>query len=140
MKIKYLFFAMLVCFVACDNDEDKSTSPVVIDDTFNTSLEGWEGDFADYPTIEGDSLFYELNFAHANLPEPLDKTKKTIMISGNNHSDDLFMFIRKKVTGLNPNQQYEAIFDVEFASDAASNHFGVGGAPGENVYLGAGFT
>jgi len=141
MKTKCFFFALVQMFflAACSSDDDAASS-LVVDDSFDTSLQGWTGDFADYPTEAGDSLFYELDFGHTFLPEPLDKTKKAMMITGNNHSDDLFMFVKKKVSGLKPNQDYNITFDVEFASDAASNWFGVGGAPGESVYFGVGVT
>lgn len=141
MKTKYFFFALVQMFflAACSSD-DEGANYLVVDDVFANDLQGWTGDFADYPTGEGDSLFYELNFAPAVLPAPLDQAKKGMMITGNNHSDDLFMFVKKKVTGLQPNQGYSVTFEIEFASNAASNWFGVGGAPGESVYLGAGIT
>jgi hypothetical protein len=50
------------------------------------------------------------------------------------------MFMKKKITGLKPNQVYNVKFLINFASNAPSNQSGVGGAPGESVYLGAGFS
>lgn len=109
-----------------------------INENFNTSIEGWKGDFADYPV--GEENFYELKYSQDKLPMPLDTTKKALRISGNNHSDDLFMFLSRKYSGLKANQKYTISFEVELASNAPSNAMGVGGAPGESVYFGLGFT
>lgn len=105
---------------------------------FSLSDAGWKGDFADYP--EGDSITYELVVKHDTIPTgtSVESTKKALMISGNNYSDDLFMFIKTKVTGLRPNATYEILFNVKVASDAPTGAVGIGGAPGENVYLKAG--
>lgn len=106
---------------------------------FNTegATEDWIVDFADYPTGEGDSLNYELKFAYTSLPGNLN-SKKGIMISGNNHSDDLFMFMKKKITGLPPETVFSVIFQVELASNAPIGSVGAGGSPGESVFLKAG--
>lgn len=103
---------------------------------FAQDNQGWSGDFADYPV--GDSVFYELEFIRTTLPAPLDTDKFALKISGNNHSDDLFMFIKRKITGLLPNTTYQLLIDVEFASNAPTNAFGVGGPPGEGVRMKAG--
>jgi hypothetical protein len=60
------------------------------------------------------------------------------MITGNNHSDDLFMFIRKEITGLSPKTHYRLGFEIELASEAPTNAIGIGGAPGESVFFKAG--
>ena len=48
------------------------------------------------------------------------------------------MFIKKKITGLVPERNYTIDLKVDFASNAASNMVGVGGAPGEGVKIKAG--
>jgi hypothetical protein len=58
--------------------------------------------------------------------------------SGINRSDDLFMFIKKKISGLEPGRNYTVDLKVDFASNAADNMVGVGGAPGEGVTIKAG--
>lgn len=100
--------------------------------------QGWVGDFADYP--EGDSMAYDLLFKHDTIPTgtSVNSTNYGLLISGNNQSDDLFMFIKKKITGLRPNTSYEILFNVKVASDAPTGAVGIGGAPGESVYLKAG--
>ena len=123
---------------SCSMENTPYIPTYTIGENFNTSIEGWKGDFADYPV--GSEDFYELKFAQAKLPMPLDTTKKALRISGNNHSDDLFMYITRKYSGLKANQKYSISFEVEFASNAPSNAMGVGGAPGESVYFGLGFT
>ena len=65
---------------------------------FSHDEEGWIGDFADYP--KGEEGFYELLFEYSKLPFPLDQNKGALRVFGNNHSDDLFMFIKRKVSGL----------------------------------------
>lgn len=103
---------------------------------FIGGYDGWAGDFADYPVT--DSVFYELEFIRTTLPAPLDTSKYALKISGNNHSDDLFMFIKRKITGLIPNTTYQLQVGVEFGSNAPTNAFGVGGPPGEGVRMKAG--
>lgn len=105
---------------------------------FSGGFDGWSGDFADYPSA--DSAFYELKFARTTLPAPLDTGKHALMIRGANHSDDLFMFIKKRITGLTPNKIYKVFIDVEMASAAPTHAVGIGGAPGESVFLKAGAT
>ncbi len=105
---------------------------------FGVGLEGWTGDFADYPIGADDSTFYELQFEYTDRPANLGVSQKAILLSGNNHSDDLFMFIKKKIVGLQPNTEYTLSFEVELASNAEKNTSGIGGAPGESVYLKAG--
>lgn len=103
---------------------------------FTVGDAGWTADFADYPVA--DSAMYELRAARRRLPPPLDTTRYALMISGINHSDDLFMFIKRRLTGLNPNTTYKLVFNVEIASKAPTNAMGVGGPPGEGVTIKAG--
>jgi hypothetical protein len=103
---------------------------------FAAETQGWIGGFADYPV--GGEEFYELVFEHDTLPEPLDQNQFALKLSGNNHSDDLFMFAKKRVTGLEPNTVYYITFTIEFASDVPDGSIGAGGSPGESVYIKAG--
>ena len=130
--------ACIVLLCSCSlSDEDKGISVFSVSFDFAQSEEGWKADFVDLPTNNEDSNFYELKYAYTNLPPNLG-TRKSIMLSGNNHSDDLFMFIKRKVTGLNPNTYYTLVFEVELASNAPKGSVGIGGSPGESVYLKAG--
>jgi hypothetical protein len=106
--------------------------------TFDSGTEEWSGDFADYPP--GQEVFYELQFEHAALPPNITPLDHGLRIQGNNHSDDLFMFIKKHITGLLPNTTYQMTVDLEVASSAPTNAVGVGGAPGEGVVFMAGAT
>lgn len=123
---------------ACGGDVTVSTNPgqetLLID--FNQGISDWKSGFADYPA--GEENFYELNAGHANLPSELGANRKGFRVSGNNHSDDLFMFIAKRVTGLEPNTRYDFQFEISFGSNAKKGCMGVGGAPGEAVTIKAG--
>lgn len=139
MKAKIITGLLIggVILSSCLKDED-NVSQNALTFEFNTGTHGWTGDFADYPIT--DSVFYELQFAHAPLPAPLNTDVKALKLSGNNHSDDLFMFIKRKVTGLMPYTTYDIIFDIDVASNAPTNAVGVGGAPGESVVIKVGAT
>lgn len=128
------------CFVGCDMTGSEFSTVFSISYDFSVTDQGWTGDFADYP--QADSIAYELIFKHDTLPANLSNggTKKGLMVSGNNHSDDLFMFIKKKLTGLKPNTRYHVLFNVQFASNVPTGAVGIGGAPGESVFMKAGLT
>ena len=134
-------FIVLVCLISlcgCSlSDGDPGISVFSVSFDFNQSEDGWKADFSDLPSNGEDSSFYELKYAYTNLPANLG-TQKAIMLSGNNHSDDLFMFIKRKISGLIPNTPYTLVFEVELASNAPKGSVGIGGSPGESVYLKAG--
>ncbi|MFD1143981.1 hypothetical protein ACFQ4C_22845 [Larkinella insperata] len=121
---------------ACQNDDVTPDGPVTITSDFKTSTDGWTAEITDYST-EQDALI-EFQSGLKALPAPLDSTKKAFMISSHNRSDDLFMFVKRKVTGLRPNQTYKVTFDIELASQYATNSLGIGGSPGNSVFLKAG--
>lgn len=90
--------------------------------------------FADYP--KGQEAFYELQYKENSLLPPHIKTNQhALKISGNNHSDDLFMYAYKQISGLKPNTSYKVHFLVELASNASAESIGVGGSPGASVYV-----
>ncbi len=141
MKLKGLYYLIISAgLFACEKDDDNggNEQPLEFNYSFSSGTEGWIEDFADLPAGEDD--FYELEFEHTKLPEPLDESDGAIMLSGNNHSDDLFMFIKKEITGLVPNQEYLITFEIEFATNVADGMFGIGGSPGESVYIKVGAT
>jgi hypothetical protein len=94
------------------------------------SCAGWQVGFADYRADQ--EAFYELTWACAN-----DHTlfNRGLFISGNNQSDDLFMFIKRPIHGLKPRTVYQVTARVEFLSKAPTGCLGIGGDPGANVYV-----
>jgi hypothetical protein len=138
--MKKIFLGVAVFFIlfACKDKNRIHPDPVEFSWDFSMGTEEWTGDFSDYPV--GEEEFYELVFEHDTLPHPLDRSQKALKLSGNNHSDDLFMFIKRKIMGLEPNTVYYVTFTIEFASDVPDGMMGVGGSPGESVYIAVGAT
>ncbi len=109
---------------------------------FSKDHQGWIADFSDYPV--GAETFFELAWGWENLPNkiplsvsPGDPSKftKGLYLSGNNHSDDLFMFIKHQIKGLKPNTLYQVAFDAILASRVPMDAVGIGGSPGESVFV-----
>ncbi len=101
--------------------------------TFSTQEE-FTVSFADYPKEQ--EQFYELQFKkNAFLPNEIKTGAHGLKISGNNHSDDLFMFAYKKINGLKANTHYHVSFSLEFASNAPNDSVGAGGSPGSSVFV-----
>ena len=104
-------------------------------DTFDKDQQGWVANFADLPA-DYDPDQFMLDSGWGSLPSGLEGN--ALFVSGNNHSDDLFMFIQKQFTGLKPETTYQVQFDVELASNSPAGMMGIGGSPGESVYIKAG--
>ena len=52
-----------------------------------------------------------------------------------NRSDDLAMLIKGPIDGLFPNSDYQVELDVEYATPVPTGCAGIGGSPGESVYV-----
>ncbi|MDQ4120350.1 MAG: hypothetical protein M3209_02770 [Acidobacteriota bacterium] len=104
---------------------------------FHRGNSGWTAGFADYPPNTGTS--FELFAGLRYMPRKLTRSPKhSFYIQGHNRSDDLFMFLKRRLTaeeGIIANQTYRIEYLVTFASNAATGCAGIGGAPGENVAL-----
>ena len=136
-QVKWAVAALcLLLGAACQNDDVTPDGPVTITSDFKTNSDGWTAEVTDYSTDQESDIEFQSGLKA--LPAPLDSSKKAFMISSHNRSDDLFMFLKKKVTGLQPNQTYKVTFDVELASMYGTNSFGIGGSPGSSVFLKAG--
>ncbi len=103
--------------------------------TFEDGAEGWTAGFADYP-VDFDPSIYELDSGHRPLPDGLEG--HGLYIQGHNRSDDLFMFFKRQVGGLRPGAEYSAVLSLDLATNVAEGLVGIGGSPGESVFVKAG--
>ncbi|HEX2396012.1 MAG TPA: hypothetical protein VHI78_11755 [Bacteroidales bacterium] len=126
--------SMFIVITGC-NEPDEVDFFREISYNFNNNIQGWQVMFSDYPV--GEEEFYELESGFVKLPLPLDTTLNAVMISGNNHSDDLFSYMYVPLTGLAPHTTYQATFIVHLASNVATNSVGIGGSPDLTVGVGA---
>lgn len=99
---------------------------------FDSDSEGWSGQFSDYP--EGEEDFYELDFAQAALPAELGDGGG-LRLAGDNHSDDLFMYLSYRLDGLKPSASYTLDVAVDIGTNAPSDCGGIGGSPGPSVHF-----
>ena len=107
---------------------------------FRDGTLGWEGGFADYPA--GEEELFELEGGIRPLPPELGPGTG-FLLKGNNHSDDLFMFLKRRLApedGIIAGRTYLVRMKVTFGSNVPTGCFGIGGSPGESVALKAGAT
>lgn len=107
-------------------------TPVVVERSFDFGQGAgtWVAGSADYsPSTAPNDVVAE---ARA-LPSPFTGTG--YFQSGTNRSDDLFLFIKTPVTGLVPGTNYRVTARVDFLTDVPTGCIGVGGSPGESVWV-----
>jgi len=105
--------------------------------TFADDAEGWAAGFADLPA-DYDQSIYELDSGYRELPAGLKGNG--LFLQGHNRSDDLFMFLGILVEGLRPQSRYRVRVAVDLATNVPAGLVGVGGSPGESVYVKAGVS
>ena len=103
--------------------------------SFENDNQGWLTGFADLPA-NFDQDTFELDSGHRPLPEGLGGTG--MYNQGHNRSDDLFMFVKRQVEGLLPEALYAVTVSLDLVTNVPAGLVGIGGSPGENVYVKAG--
>ena len=71
-------------------------------------------------------------FGWASLPPGLP-AGGGLRLNGNNHSDDLFMYITRAITGLRPSTAYLMDVVLVIGTNASAECGGIGGSPGGSV-------
>jgi hypothetical protein len=99
----------------------------------------WQADVTDFPPDQEGNLQFEAQMR--SLPAELGVNGTGFYVQSFNTPDDLFTYIKRELgaaDGIVPGQAYNVTYEIRFASNAPTGCFGVGGSPGESVYLKAG--
>lgn len=109
--------AVTLALTACG---DEATSPpetrtFAFDYSNSTAAGAWTADFVDVAGDQQESVGFVAG--HRALPESVSEADSALYQEGANVSDDLFMFFRRRVEGLEPGAEYRASFRITFASD-----------------------
>ena len=104
-----------------------------IDFDFSRQDHHWQAGFADFPA--GNVDHYGMDSRAEKLPAPLDTSKLSLMIQAINRSDDVFMFLKKRIPGLPKSTEFSCQFRLAFATNARPGAVGVGGSPAHSVFV-----
>ena len=131
------FGLFILVLASCERAVSPSTFELNVDFDFeseNLGLLDWEVFMTDY-SMEQEELM-EFDFGREALPAPLSGSG--LMVTGHNRSDDMFIYMRRLLTGLPSSAEFDLSFDIDLASAYPENSVGIGGSPGASVYLKAG--
>lgn len=141
-----LSVATLALLAACGGDDDDpagtstgdtstTARSAVVTQDFKADSGGWTGESSDYTTDTAPAnVVFELRDISAF--SSAYKDSKAYYISGTNRSDDLLLYVKKQITGLTANTEYVfTVASMNLLSNAHSGCMGVGGAPGESVWV-----
>lgn len=131
-----LLAAVATVLTACDVFSS-DTSTRVVDTDFTATTGAWMAAFSDFS--DGMEEGMELVAGRRELPENVDRSTveadSAMYLAGSNHSDDLFMYLKRPMDGLEENATYRVEYRVEVATAAPSDCVGIGGPPGEAVWV-----
>lgn len=98
--------------------------------SFEQGADSWSAVFADYS--EEHTIGTAAGWTQ--LPFPL-RDRNGFRLSGRNTPDDLAMFLKHPIAGLSPDTEYRLELAMTFATNVPQDCAGIGGAPGEAVYM-----
>ena len=134
-----LGLAAAACATPPPPDPPSSPTTVRLEFDFRNGKQDWEAGFAEYHA----DMEMQLDSGLRPLPSELGIEGTGFYLQGMNRSDDLFMFLTRGLTsadGILPGQDYRVSYRLVIASNAPTGAIGIGGPPGEAVFLKAGAT
>jgi len=114
----------------------RASDAIHLEFDFAQSDHGFVAGFSDFSTI-ADPTIYQFSHSWQARPNNLGGAP-ALFISGINRSDDLFMFWKKRITGLPPNTSVTLTMELELASLYSEGMIGIGGSPALAVAVKAG--
>lgn len=98
--------------------------------SFEQGAGPWTAIFGDFTEATQDSIMFESGWTQ--LPQPLEN-RNGFGLAGTNAPDDLAMFLKTPIEGLQADTTYRVELDMTFATQEPRNCAGIGGQPGESV-------
>lgn len=113
---KWMIFGSLILpvfFAACKGTTD--TLPIkFFTSTFQRDAEDWTGDVALFKNGQQDTIAF--NIKQGKIPGATDSTSRGLAVTGKNTGDRLFLFIKKKITGLDPALTYKVAYEINIGT------------------------
>lgn len=136
MRNHPLLIAAPLCTVALCGCMPTSTETITVTSDFANGPLGWVAGVSDYSVDQEEIIEFEAGIRP--LPAEISGSASGFFVSSRNRSDDLFVYLKRRIgttEQLEPNTTYRLSFTVTIASNAPSGCAGVGGAPGEGLYV-----
>src|SRR5262245_49301144 len=102
--VAFASLASTTALTGCGDSVGTRDDSFDVEFDFSNDYQGWVPGFVDYPV--GKETEWAIASSLAPLPAPLDPARKGILLTGANHSDDLFMYITREGPRLAPNASY----------------------------------
>ncbi|MFW5865104.1 MAG: hypothetical protein ACOCUE_03475 [Candidatus Izemoplasmataceae bacterium] len=137
-----LGFSKSIIFTTKSFNHTFSDSTIELMYDFSEDYDGFNALFSHYYLVNNYNFYDEYNpiFYRTILP---DSDEHGLFLSSLNTSDDVLMILHKKLdttNGLHPNTTYQIQVNFDIYTNVAANQVGVGGAPGEGLFVKAGAT
>ena len=119
--------AVSVALYSCKDDSDKVDvidvpgQAIELAYDFESDDEGWNAGISDIPSGELDNYFLD---AEQVSDVPFD-SNGALRVSASNPNNEFFLYVSKKITGLEPNTNYNVSFDVDFAASVTVDTTGI---------------
>lgn len=145
------FAVSLVATTACDADEpgvddptgqperSDPSGPIVRSFDFDGGSDGWSSDVSDFTADTRPREF--VSETGVGPPDMDHMATDFFHLGSDNPADDVFVYLRRQFDeGLDAGADYDVALTVVFASAAPTGCAGIGGAPGESVWVKGGAT
>ncbi len=116
---KLIPVVLLFVFASCSEGADDSFEIFIRDFDFAQGLDDWTAEFTEYPlgeTPESDSV-YKWSASLSTLP---GSGRPAVLLTCENLNGDIFMFLKKKISGLRPDTNYSIVFDISLATNSVT--------------------
>jgi hypothetical protein len=102
----------LLALSGCLNNDEVGNPLLVSTTVFAEDAEGWEAQFAEYEPGLEDSL--QLSFTHDKIMATETIGEVTAVVqSGYATNSDLFMYIKRQISGFQPSTSYQVVYTLE---------------------------
>lgn len=134
ITISLLLIIQVLAVSACQDE----IQPINESYKFSDGDLGWTFEAVDYPS-NVDKEEWQINSV-VGTEDFTGNNTNAFWLYGNNHSDDIFLYVYKDIEGLKKDTTYNATINVDAVTPYGKESMGIGGSPAASVYAKAGLV
>jgi hypothetical protein len=113
---------LLVLFLnSCSLDSMRPPTMLISNFDFSDGIEGWQASYANYAPSEQDSFKFSFDYGHFHMPNDTT-TIRAMVQTADNRNGKLFMYVKRRISGLTPYKKYNITFNVHFYSQLRESY------------------